>query len=469
MFWDRQKKMKIHLVGIGGSGMSGIAEVLLASGFEVTGSDLSNSPTTQRLQQMGAKIYQTHHEDNLLEAHCVVVSSAVSPNNPEWKKAKSLGVPVIPRAEMLAELMRLKKGIAVAGSHGKTSTTSMIGQVLQALRPTVVVGGRLQHWNASSILGKGSTFVVEADESDRSFLHYSPVYSVVTNVDLEHLDNYKNIEDIQETFLKFLNRTAFFGQNWISADCPNLAAIRTRIIKPTKTYGFSDHADLRIVRSRFEKGMSHFELKYENESLGEFQLPVAGKHNIMNATAAIGIGLSLGMGPSMMKKKLKAFIAADRRLQIHFSNEKQVVIEDYAHHPTEIRAAFQAIDEMYPSFKKVVIFQPHRYSRTKALWNDFIDALRPQADQLLLLPVYAAHEEKIEGVSSEDLARSIGEKAMFIETIPLEDKAFMDMLGCDGLEPSVYTFLGAAPLTSQALRLSKLISSASVRKIDASS
>lgn len=448
--------------------MSGIAEVLLASGFEVTGSDLSNSPTTQRLQQMGAKVYQTHHEDNLLEAHCVVVSSAVSPSNPEWKKAKALGVPVIPRAEMLAELMRLKKGIAVAGSHGKTSTTSMIGQVLQALRPTVVVGGRLQHWNASSILGKGSTFVVEADESDRSFLHYSPVYSVVTNVDLEHLDNYKNIEDIQETFLKFLNRTAFFGQNWISADCPNLAAIRGRIIKPTKTYGFSSSADLRIVSSRYEKGVSHFELEYERESLGEFQLPVAGRHNIMNATAAVGVGLSLGMGTSMMKKKLKSFVAADRRLQVHFSNEKHVVIEDYAHHPTEICAAFQAIDEMYPSFRKVVIFQPHRYSRTKALWNDFINALRPQVDRLLLLPVYAAHEEKIEGVSSEDLARAVGENAQFIENIPAEDKAFMDLLGCEELSPSVYTFLGAAPLTSQALRLAKLISSSAVRKIDAS-
>lgn len=474
MFWDRQKKMKIHLVGIGGSGMSGIAEVLLASGFEVSGSDLSDSPTTRRLQQLGATLYQSHQEQNLNDAHCVVVSSAVSPSNPEWKRAKAQGIPVIPRAEMLAELMRLKKGVAVAGSHGKTSTTSMIGQVLQALRPSVIVGGRLQNWNASSILGKGSTFVVEADESDRSFLRYSPVYSVVTNVDLEHLDNYKNLEDIQETFLKFLNRTAFFGQNWISADCPNLQTIRHRIIKPTKTYGFSENADLKIISSQFKNGMSLFQLRYEDQDLGEFQLPAAGRHNVMNASAAIGVGLSLGLGVQMMKKRLKSFVAADRRLQVHYSDQKHVVIEDYAHHPTEVRAAFQAIQEMHPSYKKVVVFQPHRYSRTKALWNDFVNVLKGQVDRLVLLPIYAAHEEKMPGVSSVDLAKAIGEHALFSEKIPENDADFLSLLSFEETQPCVFVFLGAAPLTNQAERLSRLLgigkkcSESSGRKIDAS-
>lgn len=462
MFWGRKSKSSVHLVGIGGSGMSGIAEVLLASGFPVTGSDLHSSPTLQRLISLGAKVFLGHAASNIAEPSVVVVSSAVKGDNPEVLEARRRGIPVIARAEMLAELMRLKRGVAVAGSHGKTTTTSMLGQLLRSLDPTVVVGGRLQHWDASSIVGKGSVFVIEADESDRSFLKFSPVYSIVTNVDLEHLDNYRDIEDIENTFIDFLNRTAFFGMNWVSADCPHLRNMRARISKPTKTFGFSEDADLRITQFEFKDRRSIFELTLDSESLGSFEIPVVGKHNLMNASAAIALALHLGVGLSGIKKRLKSFVPADRRLQIHGESKHSgagawAVVEDYAHHPTEIRAALEAVQLLYPTRKKIVLFQPHRYSRTSALWKEFIDCFTGSVDELFLLPVYAAHEAPIPGVDSEKLLAQIPlARKKFLSALPTPEDLTAEF---SGDASRVFVILGAAPLTKFAQGLASVLSS----------
>jgi UDP-N-acetylmuramate--alanine ligase len=371
--------------GIGGSGMSGIAEVLLAHGFAVSGSDTAITPTTARLEKLGAKIFKGHQAENVAGATCVVISSAIAKENPELLEARNLGLPLIARAEMLAELMRLKMGIAIAGSHGKTTTTSMVGQFIRSLDPTVVVGGRLQHWNASSVVGRGSAFVIEADESDRSFLKFSPVYSVVTNVDREHMDTYHDIEDLKHTFVDFLNRTAFFGMNWVSADCSVLQSLRPQIVKPTKTYGFHESADLRVASYRFTDRRSFFELQFNGRSLGEFQIPVMGMHNIQNASAAIGIGLSLNVPVDELKERARSFVPADRRLQVHFENSQIAIVEDYGHHPTEIRAALEALKLMYPDRRRSVIFQPHRYTRTKLLWSDFAGSFLDLCDEVHLL------------------------------------------------------------------------------------
>lgn len=434
--------------------MSGIAEVLLASGFEVSGSDLGVSAITKRLEQLGARICIGHRAENLETPNCVVVSSAVRENNPEWKEAIVKKIPVIPRAEMLAELMRLKKGVAVAGSHGKTTTTSMLGQLLRSIDPTVVVGGRLQHWNASSIVGKGQCFVVEADESDRSFLKYNPVYSIVTNVDIEHLDNYKDEADIEKCFTEFLNRTAFFGMNWISGDCPRLKRIRENLRKPVKTYGFDESCDLRIVDSKYRNGFSQFRLQEQDRDLGSFQLPVPGTHNIQNATAAIAVALELGVSLGSIRRNLKSFLPADRRLQIHFESESAVVIEDYAHHPTEIKATLDAIHQKYPDFSLRILFQPHRYSRTAALWNDFVQTLKDsKAKQILLLPIYAAHEDMIEAVNSENLSKEIGDHAQFVTLKEIEIESLVKLLSQETSGKDLFLILGAAPLTKFAWEL----------------
>lgn len=442
--------------------MSGIAEVLLASGFEVSGSDLHRSPVVQRLEQLGARIFEGHSSSNLLRASCVVVSTAVKKDNPEWLEALKRSIPVIPRAEMLAELMRLKKGVAVAGSHGKTTTTSMLGQIARSIDATVVVGGRLQHWNASSVVGRGSTFIIEADESDRSFLKFSPVYSLITNIDLEHLDNYSDLEDIKNVFVEFLNRTAFFGMNWISSDCPRLSEIRSRIRKPVKTFGFHLDSDIRILSWKTKGQKCIFELGSKDFELGEFEIPVAGKHNVQNATGAIAMALTLGVGVRAIRKRLKEFVPADRRLQFHFQSESAAVIEDYAHHPTEIRAAIEAVKEIYPDQKIRIIFQPHRYSRTKALWRDFIECLKSPSQELFLLPVYGAHEPKELGVHSEALAKEIGPKAIAFESVDALRAHILTLSDRD----CVWLVLGAAPLTTLATSIAELLKEANVQRAE---
>jgi UDP-N-acetylmuramate--alanine ligase len=459
MFWGQ--KPFIHLIGIGGSGMSGIAEVLLASGFPVSGSDLHKSATTERLQRLGAKIFEGHTAAHIENPTCVVVSSAISESNPEWREAKRRGISTIARAEMLAELMRLKLGIAIAGSHGKTTTTSMVGQVLRSLDPTVVVGGRLQHWNASSIVGKGSMFVIEADESDRSFLKFSPVYSVVTNIDREHLDTYRDLEDVEQTFLEYLNRTAFFGMNWVSADCPSLRKIRPQLTKPTQTYGLSESADLHIHSETFLRNGSQFSLSWRKRELGTFEIPVMGHHNVMNATAAIGIAMSCRLTVEEIALALRGFVPADRRLQIHEDNPVMAVVEDYGHHPTEIAATLDALKLMYPEQSISVFFQPHRYTRTQALFADFAKSFAGRCEEVFLLPIYGAHEKPRVGISSERLAETfVSQKVKVMSGTPTAEEVLNAIQ--KNSKKNVILILGAGPLTPLAVELAESIRSTSI-------
>ncbi len=452
MFWGISPS--IHLIGIGGSGMCGIAEVLLTLGFPVSGSDLSAGPVVERLKSLGAKIFIGHSAKNIESPTCVVVSAAIGLDNPECIEAQSRAIPIIPRAEMLAELMRLKMGIAVAGSHGKTTTTSMVGQILQFLDATVVVGGRLQTWNSSTVVGKGSPFVIEADESDRSFLKFSPVYTVVTNVDREHLDTYRDIKDIEETFLQFMNRTAFFGCNWIWSECPSLTKIRSKIVKPTKTYGRDGQADLKISDIQNLGARSSFKLSFEGSDLGVFELSVPGIHNIYNATAAVGIGISLKVPLEKIKYALKNFVPADRRLQIHFESEKISVVEDYGHHPTEISATLEALKQMYPDRKIAVVFQPHRYTRTKSLFDEFSQSMDGKIDHLMLLPIYAAHEPSIPGITSDSLAKTFSKTDVkVVEKYPSAAEVISWNKSKTEGRSSVLLILGAGPLTSLAVAL----------------
>ena len=384
---------RIHLVGIGGSGMSGIAEVLLSSGYAVSGSDLKSSPTIERLRKLGAIIHERHKAENVHGAHVVVVSSAVPADNVEVVEAHRLKIPVIPRAEMLAELMRLKYGIAVAGAHGKTTTTSMVASVLAAagLDPTFVVGGRVNHAGANARVGQGEYMVVEADESDRSFLLLAPVIAVVTTIDREHLDQYSSLEEIQETFLQFVNRVPFYGAVVLCLDEPNVQAILPRVKRPVITYGTSSQADLMIADVKLTGLSSEFSLKYRGEDLGVFRLPSPpGIHNVRNAAAAAAVGLVLNVPADLIREGLEHFSGVGRRFEIKGKFSGVTLIDDYGHHPAEIRATLEAARGC--GYKRLlVLFQPHRYSRTRHLWDDFCRSFN-QADVLVITDIYAAGE-----------------------------------------------------------------------------
>lgn len=401
---------RIHLVGIGGIGMSGIAEVLLTLGYSVSGSDTKLSAITERLQNLGATIFEGHKAGNVEGAHVVVISSAIRPENPEVAEAHNKKIPVIPRAEMLAELMRLKYGIAIAGAHGKTTTTSLVASVLGAahLDPTFVVGGRVNQAGTTARLGKGDYFVVEADESDRSFLLLAPVVAVVTTIDREHLDQYHSLEDIQDAFLQFVNRVPFYGAAILCLDEPNVQAIIPKIKRPIITYGTSSQADLVISEIQLTGTGSTFRLTYKDEDLGLFDLPhPPGIHNVRNAAAAAAVALYLSVPSELIREGLAKFAGVGRRFDIKGVVNNITVVDDYGHHPAEIRATLEAA--RLGKFNRVlVLFQPHRYTRTQHLWNDFKMAFN-QADVLVLTDIYAASENPIAGVTSEALARAIRE------------------------------------------------------------
>jgi UDP-N-acetylmuramate--alanine ligase len=399
---------QIHLVGIGGSGMSGIAEVLLSSGYAVSGSDLKQSPVTERLRKLGAKIFEGHQAENVHGAHVVVISSAVRPENVEVVEAHHLKIPVIPRAEMLAELMRLKYGIAVAGAHGKTTTTSMVASVLAAagLDPTFVVGGRVNHAGSNAGVGQSEYMVVEADESDRSFLLLAPVVAIVTTIDREHLDHYHSLEEIQDVFLQFVNRVPFYGTVILCLDEPNVQAILPRVKRPVTTYGTSNQADLVIADVKLNGLSSEFRLKYHGEDLGLFTLPAPpGIHNVRNAAAAAGVALSLNVPADLIRAGLAKFSGVGRRFEIKGTFNGVTLIDDYGHHPAEIRATLEAARGCN-YHRLLVLFQPHRYSRTQHLWEDFRRSFN-LADVLVLTEIYAAGEQPIEGVTGEKLAEAI--------------------------------------------------------------
>ncbi len=417
------KIQRVHFVGIGGIGMSGIAEVLLNLGYKVSGSDLRKSAVTARLANLGAAISEGHRGENVTGAEVVIVSSAVHRDNPEVVAAHEQHIPVIQRAEMLAELMRLKYGIAIAGMHGKTTTTSMVAAVMAAggLDPTVVVGGRVDAMGSNARLGKSHYLVAEADESDRSFLKLSPILSVVTNIDREHMDCYHDMEDVERTFLQFMDAVPFYGMVVACNDNDDLRRLLAGVKRRTVTYGLREDSDFRIShlqcgRSNESAALSRFRVNYRGQDLGEFELRVPGAHNVSNATAAIAVGIGLDVPVEQIRQGLAGFNGVDRRFQLIGSAEGVTVIDDYGHHPTEIRATLAAARQC--GFAKVhVIFQPHRYSRTQLLIDEFATAFR-DADSVLVLDIYAASEPQIPGITGEMLANRItesgGQEALYV-------------------------------------------------------
>jgi len=409
------KIQRIHFVGIGGIGMSGIAEVLLTLGYKVSGSDLKLSPVTHRLARLGATIFEGHSAENAEGAEVVVISSAVNERNPEVETARRRHVPVIQRAEMLAELMRIKYGIAIAGMHGKTTTTSMVAAVLAAggLDPTIIVGGRVDAIDSNARLGKSHYLVAEADESDRSFLKLSPILSVVTNIDREHMDCYRDMQDVEQTFLEFMDRVPFYGMVVICNDDERLRGLLPKVRRRVVTYGTREGSDFQIVGSTTvrgsEKTMGHFGVRYRGKSLGDFSLHVPGAHNVLNATAAVAVGVGLDIHLEDIRAALEKFRGVDRRFQLKGKVNGISVVDDYGHHPTEIRATLAAARQC--GYERIhVIFQPHRYTRTQQLMEEFTNAFG-DADTLHILDIYAASEQPIEGITGESLARAVAQRS----------------------------------------------------------
>jgi UDP-N-acetylmuramate--alanine ligase len=406
------KIRKIHFVGIGGIGMSGIAEVLLNLGFTVSGSDLKATPVTERLAKLGARVFEGHAASNLRDAQVVVISSAIPPDNLEVQEAQRLQIPVIPRAEMLAELMRLKFCVAVAGAHGKTTVTSMIAVMLTqaGLDPTAVIGGRLDVFASSARLGKGELMVVEADESDRSFLYLLPSIAVVTNIDREHLDHYRDLDEIVSAFLSFVNKVPFYGAVVACADAPwggRFRELFPQLRRRVVTYGLDPGADVQGSSIRLQPQGSCFEVEARAKHVGSFDIHVPGRHNVQNALAAVAVGLELDLSAEQIRRGLDCFQGVDRRFQIKGEFEGITIVDDYGHHPTEIRATLEAA-RLWGAKRVIAIFQPHRYTRTLFLMDDFARSFQV-ADRVYVLDIYPASEKPIPGVTSQRLVERMAE------------------------------------------------------------
>ena len=405
------KAKHIHFVGIGGIGMSGIAELLINLGYEVSGSDLKDSPMTKRLAALSGLVFKGHKGKHVEGADVVVYSSAVASDNPEIREAKKRSIPVIPRAEMLAELMRLKYGVAIAGAHGKTTTTSMVASILTCghMDPTVVIGGRLDIWGGSNAkLGQGDILVAEADESDGSFLALSPAIAVVTNIDHEHMDYYGDMETVRETFISFINNIPFYGAAILCIDNEEIQGIIPRLKKRYLTYGMTSQADLKGRDLEKEKLGVSFEALYHNNSLGRIVVGIPGEHNMLNALAATAVGLELDLDIGVIKEGLKNLGGLARRFQLKGEKRDILVLDDYGHHPTEITATLKTAKECWPERRLIVVFQPHRYTRTEALFDRFVISFN-EADVLIVTPIFSAGETAIDGVTGEWLSRGIKE------------------------------------------------------------
>lgn len=403
----------IHFVGIGGVGMSGIAEVLHNLGYEVTGSDIKESETTKRLKRLGIKIYIGHAGDNIDHAHVVVISSAVSQANPEVVEAKQRSIPVIPRAEMLAELGRLKYGILVAGAHGKTTTTSLVATVLGegGLDPTVVIGGRLNSMGSNAKLGQGDYLVAEADESDGSFLKLNPTIAVITNIDKEHMDFFKDMESLKNAFISFINKIPFYGIAVVCKENEYLREIIPSIQRKFITYGLSGDSDIYAKDIRHSGAKMVFEAVYEGKLLGTFTLPVPGRHNVLNSLAAIAAGIELQIPIEVISKALAGFGGIHRRFEFKGEARDIKVFDDYGHHPSEVQATLKAARECFDGSRLFVLFQPHRYTRTRDLIDEFSTSFE-NADKLFLMDIYPAGEKPIEGIDSGNLLNLITQKGL---------------------------------------------------------
>ena len=407
--YRKTKINHVHFVGIGGIGMSGIAEVLLNLGYEVSGSDIRKTEITCRLEQLGARVHYQHQEKNIEGSEVVVVSSAIKQENPEIQAAAEKLIPVIPRAEMLAELMRMKYGVAVAGTHGKTTTTSLIATVLAhgGLDPTVVTGGKLNSIGSSAKLGQGDFLVAEADESDGSFLKLLPTIAVVTNIDPEHLDYYQGIEQIKETFLQFIDRIPFFGLAVLCLDQENVQSLIPQLRKRFTTYGLSSQADFQAKDMSFDGPHTSFELVHRDERIGRLTVHMPGIHNVCNVLATVATAFELDVDFKTIQEALSEFSGIQRRFQRKAEIEDILVFDDYGHHPTEIKATLRAAKRGWRR-RVVALFQPHRYTRTKALFDEFLTAFY-EADVLVITDIYPAGEEEIEGVHARNLFEGIRE------------------------------------------------------------
>ena len=398
---------KVHFVGIGGIGMSGIAELLHNQGYEVSGSDLKETDTTRRLAKMGCTIYYGHHADHVKDAHVVVMSSAVHADNPEIVAARSLQIPVIPRAEMLAELMRMKQGVAVAGSHGKTTTTSLIATVLNqsGLDPTIVIGGKLNSIGGNAKLGEGDYIVAEADESDGSFLKLNPILAIITNIDPEHMEHFKTMDNLREAFITFANKVPFYGAAVVCLDHPEIQRILPKIQKRIVTYGVSTQADFQATNIRQEEFETIFDLMIQQVPSGEIHVRMPGEHNALNALAAIATAHELGIDLETTKAALQAFEGIQRRFQLRHEINDILIIDDYGHHPREIEATLRAAKAGWPR-RVIAIFQPHRYTRVRDLADEFHRCFY-QADKLIVTDIYPAGESPIEGIHAKNLYEGI--------------------------------------------------------------
>jgi UDP-N-acetylmuramate--alanine ligase len=452
-FGMKRRIRRVHFVGMGGSGMSGIAEVLLNLGYRVSGSDLVESDTTLRLQRLGAEVVIGHRSENLRDADVVVISSALRKDNPEVIAAHERIIPVIPRAEMLAELMRMKYGVAIAGTHGKTTTTSMIATVLAhgGLDPTAVIGGKLNSFGSNAKLGQGELLVAEADESDGSFLKLSPTIAVVTNIDPEHLDHYRNLEEIQKAFLEFINKVPFYGLAILCLDQENVQALIPQVQKRYVTYGMSSQANFRADELSYHGLTTSFRVFANERELGQISIQMPGLHSVYNALATIATASELDVNFEIVRQALGSFSGVQRRFQIKGEWDGVMVVDDYGHHPTEIKATLSAAKSGWGR-RTVVIFQPHRYSRTRDLFKEFLTAFN-QADVLFLIGIYPAGEDPIPGVDVQGLYEGIKGHGHKDVTLVLDKSAILDRL-LPRLKPGDMVFtLGAGDVwkTGEAL------------------
>ncbi|MBQ3059456.1 MAG: UDP-N-acetylmuramate--L-alanine ligase [Desulfovibrio sp.] len=443
----RNKVRQIHMVGIGGAGMSGIAEVLLSLGYEISGSDMADTPVVRHLRSLGAHVAVGHARENVGDVQVLVKSTAIADDNPEVVEARHRNIAIIPRAEMLAELMRLRQGIAIAGTHGKTTTTSLTASIFDTADrdPTVIIGGRLNAYGTNAHLGSGDYLIAEADESDGSFLCLLPIINIVTNVDEDHLDYYKNREAIDAAFVQFMNNVPFYGLNIVCGDDPGVRTLLPHVKRPTLTYGFAPDNRLRAVL--LESGRySRFEVWYDDVRLGEVSLPQPGLHNVLNALAAIGAAMAADISFQHCSEGLGSFRGVGRRFEHKGQRDGITVVDDYAHHPAEIAATLATARQAYPDRRLVVAFQPHRFSRTQAHFGEFCKVFE-QCDLLLLTEIYAASEKPIPGVSGQSLAQGIQQ----VSATPLQYYQTLESLqaGLSGQlrEGDLLLTLGAGTIT----------------------
>lgn len=404
---DCKRVRRLHMVGIGGAGMSGIAEVLHENGFVVTGSDMGEGSVIDYLKHLGIRVDSKHEAKNVEDADLVVYSSAIPYDNPELVEARARRIPVIRRAEMLGELMRMKYTLAISGTHGKTTTTSIVGEIWEAagLDPTIIVGGVVKGKGSGAKVGKGDYLIAESDEFDRSFLSMMPSSAIVTNIDADHLDTYENIDEIKEAFVQFVNKIPFYGQAILCIDDPNVQQIYSKVRKPVITYGFSRQAKYHIDNLRFEKGYPHFEIFNDGVSLGEFQLQIPGRHNVLNATAAVALAMEEGIDVEVARRAVAAFEGVQRRFEFLGEKNDVLVFDDYAHHPTEATATLQGFRDAFPDRRVIVAFQPHLFSRTRDQHDAFGSAFA-NCDVLLCTDIYPARERPIEGVTGALVSES---------------------------------------------------------------